>query len=143
MPEGVEVRRELGAGGEVPFDRERFRRALINVVDNACQAMDAKMEAAEGAPEQRLTVASRVVGQRLEVSISDTGAGLAAELSAKVFEPLYSTKAFGVGLGLPMVKQVLEQHGGGVELESEVGVGTRITLWLPQAAEREGTPCDP
>ncbi|MCA9432253.1 MAG: hypothetical protein KC940_17205, partial [Candidatus Omnitrophica bacterium] len=49
----------------------------------------------------------------------------------KVLEPLYSTKSFGVGLGLPIVSQIMEQHEGGLELKSEVGKGTTATLWLP------------
>ena len=50
---------------------------------------------------------------------------------ARVFEPLYSTKTFGVGLGMPLVRQVMEQHGGGVEITNEEGRGTEVVLWLP------------
>jgi len=49
----------------------------------------------------------------------------------KIFEPLFSTKTFGVGLGLPVVHKIMQQHGGGVEIESEVGQGCTATLWLP------------
>jgi signal transduction histidine kinase len=56
---------------------------------------------------------------------------MAPELLAKAFEPLFSTKSFGVGLGLATVKQIMEQHGGGVEIESREGEGTRVLLWLP------------
>ena len=50
-----------------------------------------------------------------------------------MFEPLFSTKNFGVGLGLPLVKQILEQHGGGIDLEPAAGAGTLARLWLPRA----------
>jgi len=50
---------------------------------------------------------------------------------ARIFEPLFSTKSFGVGLGLPTVKQIMEQHGGDIEITSGEGQGTRVLLWLP------------
>ena len=78
-----------------------------------------------------LTVSTGLSGDRVEIRIADEGPGFAREALARAFEPLYSTKNFGVGLGLPIVKQIVEQHGGGVEIDSEEGAGTRITLWLP------------
>ncbi len=63
---------------------------------------------------------------------------LAADVLPKVFEPLYSTKSFGVGLGLPMVKQILEQHGGGVEIENQESGGARVLLWLPADQVEKG-----
>ena len=56
---------------------------------------------------------------------------------AKIFEPLFSTKAFGVGLGLPLVHQIMARHGGGIDVRSEVGVGTTMVLWLPLAEPAE------
>ena len=63
---------------------------------------------------------------------------MAPEVAAKAFEPLYSTKTFSVGLGLPMVKQIMEQHGGGVDITSREERGTEVVLWLPLAAEARG-----
>jgi len=52
-------------------------------------------------------------------------------LMEKIFEPLFSTKGFGVGLGMPTVKQIMQQHNGGIEIHSEVDVGTEVLLWIP------------
>ena len=114
------------AGAEAELDTERFRRCLINVIDNACQAMQ---EAPEGTG--RLTVETGVRDGRLEISVSDTGPGIAPGDVEAVFEPLYSTKGFGVGLGLPIVRHIVEQHGGGIDIASTPGEGTCVTLWLP------------
>jgi PAS domain S-box-containing protein len=135
LPEGIELTLDLGAGVIVKLDRERFRRCLLNVIGNACQAMTEREldeDADEAAKENKsLMIASRVVGDRLEIRVIDTGTGIHPEELAKIFQPLYSTKGFGVGLGLPIVKQLMEQHGGGVEVESKPGKGTKVTLWLP------------
>jgi signal transduction histidine kinase len=51
----------------------------------------------------------------------------------RLFEPLFSTKSFGVGLGLPIAKGIMEQHGGGVEISSQKDIGTTVVLWLPKS----------
>ena len=136
LPAPVRLRLELEAGIEMPLDRDRLRRVVVNVIDNACDAMDGKEPAGDRAP--LLTVGTRVNGGRLEITVGDTGHGMAPEVAAKAFEPLFSTKAFGVGLGLPLVKQIMEQHGGGVEITSQEERGTEVVLWLPLAAEARG-----
>jgi len=115
----------------VSFDHDRFRRAIINVFDNACQAMiGVGLEDADS-EENTLTVRTQEHDGRVEVIFEDTGPGIPPDVYEKIFEPLYSTKGFGVGLGLPVVKHIMEQHGGGIEIESEEGRGTRVCLWLP------------
>jgi signal transduction histidine kinase len=75
---------------------------------------------------------------RLELAVADSGSGITPEDMEKIFEPLCSTKAIGVGFGPPMVKQIVEQHGGIVNIESESGQGTRVTLSFPlQEVERK------
>ena len=141
LPDGVAFNRELGSGAELAIDRGRLGRAVINIIDNACHATvqvdKSIVRNAEPRPpgqDNIITVRSEVVDERVEVSISDTGPGIPADVLPKVFEPLFSTKSFGVGLGLPTVKQIVEQHGGGIEISSEEGRGTRVVLWLPTEA---------
>lgn len=132
-PAGITVRRDLSSGAEAAFDRDTLRQAVVNVFQNACQAM---AEADDGEKEDILTVATRTDGTSVAVSFTDTGPGIAAENLDKIFEPLFSTRTFGVGLGLPLVQKILEQHGGRVEVESAPGSGTRAVLWLPLAEEK-------
>ena len=68
---------------------------------------------------------------RAIIEVVDNGVGMNGETLQNCFEPLYSTKGFGTGLGLPAAKQILEQHNGGIEISSEPGAGTTVTLWLP------------
>ena len=128
---GVALRRKLAAKVAVVFDRHRLRRTVLNLLDNACQAMLGDGGDEAGATPHVITVGSRVTDARIEVSVSDTGPGIAEENVANIFEPLYSTKSFGVGLGLSIVRQIMEQHGGGVEVSGGRGRGARFTLWLP------------
>ncbi len=76
----------------------------------------------------RLTVESRVHQNRVEVVIADNGEGIPQADLEKIYEPLYSTKSFGVGLGLPIVKGIMEQHLGGIDIDSQVGIGTKVAL---------------
>jgi signal transduction histidine kinase len=119
----VELIRQLSAGVSVPLDRERFRRCIVNLLTNACQAM----EPGGG----QLTVATGCQDGRVLVHVCDTGCGIPPDQLEKVFEPLYSTKSFGVGLGLTIVRQVVQQHQGGMTVASEPGRGTTFTVWLP------------
>ena len=125
IPEGITCVRELNANAKdevnVWIDSENLRRAIINVVDNALDAMREVEPVNDG---HRLTVSTQIVGDQLEIQISDTGCGIPDENMDTIFEPLFSTKSFGIGLGLSIVKSIMEQHDGGVEISSRTGVGT-------------------
>ena len=124
-PEDVTVDRDLTLDDlRLNVDRGRLRRAVINVYENACHAKVGQM---------RLSVATRSTGERVELSFIDTGSGIAPDVLPRIFEPLFSTKGFGIGLGLPTVRSILEQHGGGIEVATAEGRGTCMVLWLPRA----------
>ena len=135
LPPGISLRRRLTAAIQVPIDSEKLRRCLINLITNACQAMEDNEP-----PGGELTVETRVAGQRVEIRVLDTGPGMPPDHLERIFEPLYSTKGFGIGLGLPVVRQVAEAHGGGIEIQSQPDHGTTATLWLPLEAATEPRP---
>jgi signal transduction histidine kinase len=118
----------------VPLDKNRFRRAVINIFENACQAMTGEGKEEAGTGERILTVRTREHNGRVEIVFEDTGPGIPPDVHGRIFEPLFSTKSFGVGLGLPVVKQIMEQHNGGIETEAEEGRGAKICLWLPRGS---------
>ena len=125
VPDGIRLETDLWLGNLVAMiDPGRMRRAVINLVENACQAIAGQAAWDEAAGGVLVTVSTALVGGCVEIRVADNGPGLAADVRERIFEPLFSTKTFGVGLGLPTVRQVLEQHGGSVETESEPGVGT-------------------
>lgn len=129
LPPAVTLVEEYAApDAVVRIDADRIRHVVINLVDNAAQALG---EMPPGDGPLRIAVTSTVVDGALELSIADTGPGIPPENMAHIFEPLFSTKSFGAGLGLSTVKQIVVQHGGTIAIGSEFGAGTRVTILLP------------
>jgi signal transduction histidine kinase len=137
IPAGLVLDRSLSSGAIVRIDRGRIQRCIVNLVSNACEALTASAShSAERlwvAAHDRLWVASRLESRRVVVSVSDNGPGISPDDRRRIFEPFFSTKSFGIGLGLAIVQQIAEQHGGGIDLESDPGPRTTFTLWLPLA----------
>jgi signal transduction histidine kinase len=107
-------------------DRERLKSCLSNITINALQAMPAG---------GHLTACVRPVDGLVAVSISDTGAGISQEAISKIFEPYFSTKQSGFGLGLAVTKKIIEEHHGSIEVTSDLEKGTTFTVKLPAADE--------
>jgi signal transduction histidine kinase len=129
LPPAVMLVEECNAGDAVVrVDADRIRHVVINLIDNAAQALT---EMPPGSGPLRITVRSAIVGNSLELAVADTGPGIARQNLARIFEPLFSTKSFGAGLGLATVKQIVVQHGGTISIASEPGEGTCVTIRLP------------
>ena len=105
-----------------PIDPTQIQQVLVNLIKNAMQAMT------KGGV---LTVATGEGTDGLWVSIADTGGGIPQEQLNQIFEPFYTTKKKGSGLGLMIVQRIIRAHGGRIELESQVGRGTTFRIWLP------------
>jgi signal transduction histidine kinase len=123
----------------VLLNKELFKQALLNMLLNALQAMpQGGAITIQAAVDPFATTASQEVkadgaGQWLCLSIIDTGQGIPADLLAKVFQPFFSTKPNGSGLGLPTTRKIVEAHHGTIDVQSEPGKGTKITIKLPLA----------
>jgi nitrogen fixation/metabolism regulation signal transduction histidine kinase len=108
----------------VLVDRTLVARALANMIENALHAMPAGGE---------LTIRAWAEPGTVVFEVRDTGVGMDREALARVFEPYFSTKATGTGLGLPIARRNIELSGGAIEVESEKGVGTTVRVRLPAA----------
>jgi signal transduction histidine kinase len=108
----------------VLIDRTLLARAFTNIVENALHAMPAGGQ---------VTVTARAVGEIVTLDVADSGGGMSADALARAFEPYFSTKVTGTGLGLPIAKRNVESSGGTIEIRSVVGEGTTVTLTLPIA----------
>ena len=137
LPAGIALRRELESGATVLLDRNRFRQVLVNLLDNAAQAMSDAEWLRSKPRERAITVRTTGSGPDLILSVCDTGPGIVADVLPKVFDPLFTTKSFGVGLGLPTVRQIVEQHGGEVDVRSIPGETTTFTVRLPKDVRQQ------
>jgi signal transduction histidine kinase len=128
--EGIAVEVDIASDlPDLPADEAQLRQALINLIRNAREALAA-------APAKRLgiSVAHDRAAKRLVVRISDSGAGIEKADVGKIFDPFFSTKAQGTGLGLALVQQIVVDHGGQIEVDSAPGQGTTFTLSFPVPA---------
>jgi signal transduction histidine kinase len=122
-PEMVQVVIDVAADLPLVFiDPQQIGQVLTNLITNAYQAMP------EGGT---LSVRARLVAEQLQLSLSDTGLGMPAEVQEKIFEPLFTTKANGIGLGLVVSKNLVEVNGGLIEVKSTAGQGTTFMVNLP------------
>ena len=134
LPELISIECYFGLGEKlVDLEPGRFERAIINLLTNASEALVGKGDD----PKMRFTetpiisVRTRLTGRGAEISVADNGPGVSADNLSKIREPLFTTKNFGTGLGISAVEQILEQHGGGLDIDSVEGKGATFTLWLP------------
>lgn len=119
---GIEIRLELGKNiANVKGDGEMLKQCLINMIKNAIEAMP------DGGV---LALRTSMTTSHVRLEIMDTGRGIPPELRDKVFNPFFSTKEQGAGLGLPMTKKIIEEMGGMVEIHSKSGEGTRVVVDL-------------
>lgn len=106
----------------IPIDANQVQQVLVNLIKNAMQSM---------ARDGTLTLQTGESAEGAWVSVSDTGTGIPQDQVNRIFEPFYTTKKKGSGLGLMIVQRIVRAHGGRIELESQLGHGTTFRIWLP------------
>jgi signal transduction histidine kinase len=130
----VEIECILGLNGrKLNFDPDRMQRVVINLISNASEAMVGRVDtpAETNGRVPRICIQSRMSPRGVELVVVDNGPGIKPENLTKILEPLFTTKNFGTGLGLPAVQNILLQHGGGLDIESREGEGASFTAWFP------------
>jgi two-component system NtrC family sensor kinase len=122
--QGVTLERKLAPVPPVDGDFGQLRQAFVNVIMNACEAMQ------RGG---KLVIETALVddGRWVETAFEDTGPGIPPDHLPKIFDPFFTTKEKGTGLGLSVVYGIVERHGGKIEITTDVGKGTRVTVRLP------------
>lgn len=126
VPENIKLTKHLDTDlSEVEIDPDQIQQVLVNMILNAVQAMP------EGG---KLTIGAKEKDRFLEVKIADTGCGIPDEAVDKIFDPLFTTKAKGIGLGLAVCKSIIDRHDGNIEVKSKPGKGTTFSIKLPLKA---------
>lgn len=126
----AKVKVKLEARADLPamlLDGNQMKQAFYNLIRNACQAMP------KGGT---LTVGVSFTDYEVNITFDDTGKGISAEQMGKLFQPFSTTRPTGTGLGLLIVRRIVREHGGEIDIESREGRGTRIRLWLPLVEKR-------
>lgn len=112
------------AVGTIVIDEERLRAGLVNLIVNARHAVDPQSTG-------KVVLTTRRIDDNVVITVSDTGVGIAASDIQRIFDPYFTTKRGGTGLGLPITKNVVEGLGGAIAVESAVGRGTTVRITLP------------
>jgi signal transduction histidine kinase len=133
--QGVDLRVEIDTRGAMNGDAEKMRRVVINLVGNA---LDALAQGDGEGPRLEIAAGENLAGSEVWLRIRDNGPGIDPETRRKVFDPFFSTKEKGTGLGLALSKKVVDAHGGTLEVDSTTETGTEFLLVVPKTAEGAG-----
>jgi two-component system sporulation sensor kinase C len=122
IPQNVRIHDQTHDQPTMWVDSNKMERVFINLIKNAIDAMP------QGG---KLEISSHQKGENVDFTFADTGTGMTEQTKAKIFMPLFTTKAQGMGFGLAICKRIVEAHGGKISAESILGKGTTFTITLP------------
>jgi len=133
---GVRIERRFDASGELEGDAEQLRRVVINLVANAIDALEA---ARVESPEVEVSLGENLAGSEVWLRVADNGLGLDETTRERIFDPFFTSREQGTGLGLALCRKIVDRHGGTIEVDSEPGEGTRFVLSFPKTARGSGS----
>ncbi|MBU1044885.1 MAG: hypothetical protein KJ915_10870 [Candidatus Omnitrophica bacterium] len=127
--EGIELIKEYDNNiPEILLDNKKIKQVIVNLLSNSMQAMP------NGG---QLKISTKLNPDNVQISISDTGKGIEKSVQERIFTPFFTTKARGVGLGLSIVNNIVQKHGGKTEVISEIDKGTVFIVTLPISKQRD------
>ena len=132
MPAPSEITVRRADADDVPrarADRDQLRQVLLNLLSNAYEAMP------EGGT---VSITTSSAGQKVRIAVADTGTGMDDETREQIFEPFFTRKTRGIGLGMSVTKRIVDTHQGTISIESALGMGTTFTIELPSADREVG-----
>jgi len=133
--EGITIESQFDCAGTLLGDADQLRRVVINLVGNA---VDSLLDAGIDDPRVEVSLGENLAGTEVWVRIADNGVGIDAELYEKIFNPFYTSKEHGTGLGLPITKKLVEAHGGEIEVDATPSGGAVFLLTFPKSQVNGG-----
>jgi PAS domain S-box-containing protein len=129
IPENITIFDSTSNKPKIRIDAQKMKRVFVNIIKNSIDAMS------EGG---KLTITSKETNGNLEIAFTDTGTGMSKNIQEKLWTPLFTTKAKGMGLGLPICKRIVEAHEGNISARSTVSKGTTFTVIIPIRSKLKG-----
>ena len=126
----IKIIRQYDADGRFEGDSEQLRRVVINLVGNAIDALE---EARIAQPEVRVSMGENLAGTEVWIRVADNGLGIDEDARDQIFDPFYTSREEGTGLGLALCRKIVDNHGGSIEVETAAGEGTEFVLTFPKS----------
>jgi two-component system sensor histidine kinase HydH len=130
----IKIIRQYDADGRFEGDSEQLRRVVINLVGNAIDALE---EARIAQPEVRVSMGENLAGTEVWIRVADNGLGIDEDARDQIFDPFYTSREEGTGLGLALCRKIVDNHGGSIEVETAAGEGTKFVLTFPKSIADE------
>jgi two-component system sensor histidine kinase HydH len=128
VAKGIVLKKDFKVVPDIRGDELALRRVFMNIIRNSVEATSEDGE---------ITISTRSVNDSIEIRVADTGKGISKDDLRRIFDPYFSTKKGGTGLGMSIVKRIIESHKGNIVIESEVGKGTTVIIMIPRKGKPE------